>query len=338
MDSALNKMFGREFIVGFFLPAILFIIPASYLLSQFGFPTPWMDINWKELAHARDEDPLKKAALLGLMAWVFAVFLQALNREIFRFAEGYWPRRIWELCGCSQQQQFSTLKEKLKALREERKRCTTAGLGFEQESALMDLQRKLAVRFPSEADLILPTSFGNVMRAAEDYSRVVYGFESINGWARLEALMSKDFRQVIHSDRARVDLWLNLWLLGIVLCIGSVLHVAVHEKSLLQWLIPAGALMIVAIAYRRARSSAEQYGEQVKAAFDMYLPELANKLGFKLSWDTEKNRAFWISFSQMMVYPSKKSLQRMIDVGLKRAEAGDKRARVSTGPMESDDD
>jgi hypothetical protein len=77
-------------------------------------------------------------------------------------------------------------------------------------------------------------------------------------------------------------------------------------------------LFFMLFSYVRARSSAIRYGEQVKATFDIYLPQLAQKLGFILSKNPEKNREFWEAFSQLMVYRDEKAVGEMYAVGLKR--------------------
>ena len=205
MDSELNKIFGRDFLIGFFLPSLLFVIVGSYVLKQFGVETPWMEIDW--------EKPLEGAAFLAAITWVIAIFLQALNREIFRFAEGYWPPWLWICCRRRQLRRFTALRNRVVGLKGKQKTGLTEAEALELEELLL----KRATQFPSQEDLVLPTSFGNVVRASEDYSRIVYGFESINGWCRLQALMSKEFRDELSKDKARVDLWLNLWLLTIVL-------------------------------------------------------------------------------------------------------------------------
>mgnify|MGYP006193474647 CR=1 FL=1 len=48
--------------------------------------------------------------------------------------------------------------------------------------------------------------------------------------------------------------------------------------------------------------AAEQWGEWVKAAFDVFLPALCHKLGYKKPRTAEDERKFWLSFSQGTAY------------------------------------
>jgi len=297
---------------------------ATFFLAKVVWPDAlWLHVNWRK--------PLEDAGIFVLCIWVFAVFLQSVNREIFRTAEGYWPRGLRRRFKGSHCEKFRKLKAKFEQLYNQ-----SGALSDEQEEELSELSRRLAREYPSKTSLILPTSFGNAVRAYEDYSRVIYGFESINGWARLQGLMSKDFREILGNDRARVDLWLNLFVLALFFALELAVVAAIKECSLAVLLVPL--LAFAWLAYARSRSSAQQFGEQVKAAFDIYLPELATRLGFMLSSETAKNRKFWQAFSQVMVYRDAGALQEMMNAGLKRISAATKETGSAETTTDPEDD
>lgn len=302
MNSELNKVFGRDFIIGFFLPALFFGV-GTYFLARVLWPdASSLHIDWHK--------PFEETGVFLLLIWVFAVFLQSVNREIFRTAEGYWgPSEFRDRASYFQRKRFRKLHARLKELRS-RKRNENEKREFRR------LSHNAAVDFPSTVDQVLPTSFGNAVRAYEDYPRVIYGIESIVGWSRLQALISKEFRELLSNDRARVDLWLNL-------CVVAVLFAV--ELAPIGWIkgySVVGLILLPLIfawfAYARARNSVRQYGEQVKGAFDVYLPALAGKLSYALSSDPGKNQAFWHAFSQLMIYRDPKAMERMSKVGLER--------------------
>jgi hypothetical protein len=83
VSSELNKIFGRDFLIAFFVPALFFLLGTFFLLRLFGVDTPLSHVNWRR--------PLEDTSFLMIVALIFAIFLQAFNREIFRMAEGYWP-------------------------------------------------------------------------------------------------------------------------------------------------------------------------------------------------------------------------------------------------------
>jgi hypothetical protein len=308
VNSELNKVFGRDFIIGFFLPALFFSV-ATLFLARIVWPNAsWLHIDWRK--------PFEDAGIFAVVIWIFAVFLQSINREIFRMAEGYWSQKLINFFNRSKRKKYFELKAKFDQLYNQSNALTE-----EQDDEFFAVSYQLAQEYPLTGQ-ILPTSFGNSVRAYENYPLVIYGFESINGWPRLQGLMSKDFREILGNDRARVDLWLNLCFLAL-LGVPELTFVAWSKRCSLIWLI-VPLLIFAWLAYRRARSSVQQFGEQVKAAFDIYLPALATKLGYTLSSDTAKNRKFWEAFSQVMVHRDAGALEEMMDAGLERIPASAK--------------
>ena len=81
------------------------------------------------------------------------------------------------------------------------------------------------IQFPDEEAWLLPTSFGNTIRAFEVYPRVMYGLDAIPGWLRILAVIPKDYRESVDNAKAQVDFWLNLWFLSILMIFEYVLTV-----------------------------------------------------------------------------------------------------------------
>lgn len=325
-----NKILGRDFIIGFLLPALFFLVASFFCLETANVPHPWLKFNL--------DKPLEDATIFALEAFVFGIFLQSINRELFRFAEGYWGEYFGEKftrwCGRFQRERFQKLKSDLSSLKEKKNRCLQDNQPFLDKAKYNKLSESEATEFPRREDLVLPTTFGNVVRAYEDYSRAVYNFESINGWSRIQALMSKQVAEVLSRTRSRVDMWLNFSFVTGLLMI-EIVTLAWKFQNLPLWLLPCGMLFIL-FTYTRARSSTARYGEQVKAVFDIYLPQLCQKLGFTLSQDIEKNRVFWGAYSRLMVYRDVKALGEMYATGLQSATIKDAKAGDNFGEDEDD--
>jgi hypothetical protein len=303
VNSELNKLFGRDFVIGFFVPALVFAA-ATFFLARVVWPcAAWLRVDWTK--------PLEGAGLFLLLTWGLAVVLQSVNREIFRAMEGYWPLGLTDKFNLSQKKRFRQLEKDINALK-----TKAQSLRKEEKTELNKLRYKRAMSYPSKERLILPTSFGNTVRAYEDYPRVVYGVESITAWTRLQVVMSKDFREILGNDRARVDLWLNLCVLSPVFAFELAFIARLENPIIVLFaLLP---LVFAWFCYLRARSSAQQFGEQVKAAFDLYLPALAQKLGYELSPDTKRNEQFWQDFRAVMLFRDHDELKKMAQAGLKR--------------------
>ena len=300
VSSELNKIFGRDFLIAFFVPALFFLLGTFFLLGLFSVDTPLSHLNWRR--------PLEDTSFLVIVALIFAIFLQAVNREIFRMAEGYWPERLRRRLNGFHRSRFRKLTDKVNELYNQE--------GEIDEQKFNALSLRAAMKYPSTEAQVLPTSFGNAVRAYEDYPRAIYGFESINGWSRLQALISPEFRDVLSQDRARVDLWLNLSFLACVFGLELAIFASYFGRYSSLW-IELPLLFLIWFAYVRARSSVQEYGDQVKAAFDVYLPALAITLGYTLSSDVDKNRKFWSAFSEVMIYRDEAALRDMANSGLK---------------------
>jgi hypothetical protein len=196
------------------------------------------------------------------------------------------------------------------------------------------LMKKAALNFPSKERLVLATSFGNTVRAFEDYPRVMYGFESIRGWSRLNAIMPKDFREAISNARSLTDLWANIWFLSLVI-VGEFIFLAMrHSWSFWGLWIPACAVLVAIFASWQARVAAEQWGECVKAGFDVFLPELCKKLGYKKPEDTMAEREFWYKLSQGILYRHPPSLDKLNTLRLPTIEANGKTDSEESGAEE----
>src|SRR4029079_17509458 len=95
---------------------------------------------------------------------------------------------------------------------------------------------RMAGDFPDDEASVLPTKFGNTIRAFEVYSRVVYGIESIYGWSRLLGVGPADYPEMMDNEKAQVDFWVNVWFESclIVLVYGAL--AAVHSALPAPWI------------------------------------------------------------------------------------------------------
>jgi hypothetical protein len=172
----------------------------------------------------------------------------------------------------------------------------------------------------------MPTAFGNVVRSFEEYASEMYGFDAVEGWTRLIAVIPKDYRELIESAKAETDLWINLWFVSVLIIfdysateiwrhwgnVSSLVHHNIHNIAILstpdKWqslAIPVGALILSVCSCYRARLAAIEWGSTVKAAFDLFLGDLSEKLGFIPLEDNEKQRARWRLFSQAIIFKRK---------------------------------
>jgi hypothetical protein len=119
----INKIVGRDFIVAFFVPALLFVAANAGLLHSIGILPVWLQIDPRA--------PLEDTTFLALVTLALAFLLMALNRLVFRALEGYWlgfGRRVNHL----QRWRFDRLHMRMAVLRDERARCENEKLAFDE--------------------------------------------------------------------------------------------------------------------------------------------------------------------------------------------------------------
>jgi hypothetical protein len=209
--------------------------------------------------------------------------------------------------------------------------------------------------WPSDIDLVLPTRFGNVIRAFETYALVNYNLDSIPGWVRLQGIMPKDSRAMVDDARTEVDFFVNLWLFAVLFvlialfrCIGKVFFLYADPLRLLEeaWGFALAAAMgglACWLAYEGAIDRARAWGETVKSSFDLYLPTLAGKLGYELPATGNDRRIFWDAVNSSFLYqePIKPEDWKIAKpdngAGEKRNRCGDEGDRAANGDDSTDD-
>jgi hypothetical protein len=130
----------------------------------------------------------------------------------------------------------------------------------------------------------------------------MYGFESITGWSRLNAVVSKDYRETMDAARADMDCWMNIWFLSYFVLIQYLYLVYYAWEFRYALTVIPSLILAVWLSSWQARVAAEQWGEWVKGAFDAYLPELCKKLGYTRPTTFKEEREFWYLLSQAITY------------------------------------
>ena len=292
MFGQLQKILDRNFIIGYFVPALVLVLGSLVLLWFFG-------IN-QTLVKVDGQEPLKDTALAGILSWTVALFYLVVNRQVYRWMEGYrfglerYVRFPHGLLYESKQRESATLDKQF-----------TVAEGMVEEDRVRAARNRFfgsfPRRYPSKKSQLLGTSFGNTVRAIEDYSRNVYGFESIQGWSRLFTVIPRDYREQMDGQEAFVMFWVNLWFTFVLLSALylALLFVPLYFKS--PWILVSLGISAFA-CLRMARSAAETWGEWVCGAFDVYLPALATKLKLN-DCDTSNERGkMWSDLNQLMVF------------------------------------
>lgn len=302
MFGELPKLFGRNFALGFLLPFAVFAFFSLLLLERFSVLTSAF------LPLLLEAEEALLATVFLFLVWLGGVLLLALNRSIIRLKEGYGTLNPARALAFLERNRFKRLVERAEALEADiiiaEKRGEDMGPAAEKE--LDDARKLLAWRFPDSERFLLPTAFGNTMRAFEVYSRVMYGLDAIPAWPRLLMLIPDNNRDLVDTAKTQMNFWINLWCLSFVFLLQYVVLTvrAGDSRAFWAWL----ALPLAWLASRRARNAAVLYGETVKAAFDIYIPQLRKQLELSPSSTPEQAREQWTDMSSAMIYRNRDRL------------------------------
>lgn len=298
-------IFSRFFVVGFFAPAFFGLVSLSLLLTADLLPDALTN-------YAAGTQLLVLGGLaipVGLVLEGFHVpILRGLSQhrsgaDLYRFLPGPIYRTLLK----PEQGAFGALKrlrddedapmtprtyEFFAALPGRLKRRSEDGELSEANRATLERQRaqtrttaawRLEERYPAELEDVLPTRFGNAMRASQEYCFSRWGLDTWAVWPRIEALLTEAERDLLTEAQTDVAFFLNAALTATA--VGSVLIVDEIWHTPLSWYwIPVylGPFVLAYILYRLSVGAVIRWGSHQRACVDLHRLELFDRLGLKL--------------------------------------------------------
>lgn len=314
MLATLPKLADRNFIIGFLLPILLGALATLFLFRD-------TDAAQSILVAVLRDTTLSDLTLIAVAVWTGATLLALLNYHFYRILEGYAGPLKQEM---GRQCRLTEHTAELAFLRQEPPETASAAV----RSAYYDRRAAFNLRFPRREDLVLPTRFGNVIRAFESYPERVYGADSIPIWPRLQAVLPKDFAGMIADARAQVDFFVNLVVLGLLIGVVAIVRLLINQYfvqycarpdgtgfaycalhgwndarfrwDLLVW--SSASFAVARTCYKLAVDRAIAWGIYVRSAFDLYLPVLASQLGYDVPLTNEGRIRFWRAVNSLFLY------------------------------------
>ncbi|MGI8479482.1 MAG: hypothetical protein ACR2M2_06460, partial [Gaiellaceae bacterium] len=169
-------VFSRFFIVGFFLPSFFALVALAQLSTSAFLPDG-----------LEEDSGATQILILSGVGLLVGLFLLGLHRPILRLFEGY--PALKSRVGVARP--FISLQRRAYEKLAEQKRGARPEADPETQSRGIAAWRRLDRYFPDDPSRLLPTRFGNVLRAWEDYSYNRWGLDAIPFWARVEPLLSE---------------------------------------------------------------------------------------------------------------------------------------------------
>ena len=314
LGSFLDKLggfFDRRFIFAYIIPTLtLLLLLITVLQTLFG---PQATLNW--WAHLDGQEKIILTSGVLLVTILVASIFEMITTPVVRLYEGYWNEGFLTRLAIARQQKIKNKytriakKKELGTKMEELIAKRQASIDDEQQKlideqiASIDIQKTLEDRraynasyyiFPLDDDLLKPTSLGNVLAAAEEYSFQVYRLDSVIWWPRLATLLPETFRTQVDIALTPMLTVLNLtsiFILGAL--VEGYLLLSQHHWFLCGFSILSG-LLLARVCYTAAINQAVVYGRFVRVAFDLYrhdilkqmhIPVPDNLVGERILWD-----------------------------------------------------
>ena len=185
----------------------------------------------------------------------------------------------------------------------------TPSVNMDSTDADEPFAEELFASYSDNEDNILPTTFGNVIRAAEDYAQSRYSADYLLVWPRLAHVCSERFVMDYEAMRAQVN-----FLLVVAAYSGSfsvlsgviVLYFAGPLSLFLLCVILSG--LVAWLSYQTAVKAAIEFGEQMRASMDLFRLDLLEQLSFGRPSSATEEVAMWADFEGMLKRLHKRTL------------------------------
>jgi hypothetical protein len=287
--STLTSRIDSQFLTAYWLPAFVAVLgSAALLVARIG-----IDQLGTSLAALDSVRQTLALLILLLVTTMVACVLRALTLPIAElFAGATLPRVAADRLTQAQ------LRARSKAVRR------LAPPSEHRDSLSASLQRAdvLALYYPREETDVQPTLFGNVLAAAGDHPRLVYGMVGAVWWPRLLPLLPAEFRTSVGVAQAPMMALVNLSVVFALLAVGGgivmVLGDAVWPAAVV---VLVGGLVLSRLCYLAAVSQVAQLAGLIRVAFDLYRHAILVQLGQATPSDLSAERTLWIHLTYQML-------------------------------------
>lgn len=223
MMSDVIKLCDKNFFIGYILPVLLFVtVNALIFVIYCPGLLLYMGLSEEQLQEVLSPQSLRLIITQFQNIWTFFIIslvllssstlLLILNRELIRFLEGYYVlNRPFLKCIPPKRGQIKKFRHIIDEIK-----MVEYSASQEDNDRYMGLMKTLSKKFPYEEEHVLPTSFGNRIRAFEVYTNKVYGFDAIPIWPRITLILPDDAKKNLNSAKAQVDFAVNCIVLSTI--------------------------------------------------------------------------------------------------------------------------
>ena len=316
---------GSNFLVSAMIPSLALVV-ASILVFD-----PILHIS----ALFENQNSIYQLVGFGLILFIFTVIigftLTALNTYILKLFEGYvffhyvpYVRRRLISYHSRKARQMIYRRETLK------KRIQVLEHSLEQTPRTKRQLRQLKQRYysvtsnydhsyPQNLSDILPTQFGNILKAAEAYPGTRYGMEGVEFWPRLIHVIPPEQKISIDNSRNELSFLVNMSILCIAFYFLSVVAMFYFLATLptdpagahfsidvilksLRYLVAGGIAAVCSwFFYKASIYSVGSFGLMIRSAYDLFRIDLLKRFRLKVPSDSWEEFFTWQNLNEFIV-------------------------------------
>lgn len=211
---------------------------------------------------------------------------------LYRILEGYilWPR-------CAQEKR----RDRQLQVKRDAERRAKKETGWRRGLAL----EKLA-NYPMHDDQVVPTRFGNAIRAFETYGKTRFNLDALTLWYELCAVVPKYVQNEIESTKASVDFFVASFYLSLVFGL-STLIIGVWEDSKSLLIFGLLAFVVTFVSYQMALKAIDSWRRAAQALVNTGRIKLAETLGLSIPKTLSEEKAMWGLVTSYVYYADARS-------------------------------
>ena len=316
---------GSNFLVSAMVPSLALVVACILVFDPIFHVTTLFE----------QQDSVYQLVGFGLLFFILTVIigftLTALNTYILKFFEGYvffhrlpliyrWLLRSHQKKAEKLILKRDNLKQQIEALEQSN----------DKSPPIKNLIRKLKQdyyvatheydhSYPSNLDEILPTQFGNILKASELYPGTRYGLDGVEFWPRLIHVIPNNYQQTIDNSRNELSFLVNMSILSIAfyfLCVIAIFYslatppIDLSRPDLFLYITGTSLRYITAAAiafacnvffYKAAIFSVGSFGLMIRSAYDLFRIDLLRQLKLKMPANSRDEFQIWKELNEFVV-------------------------------------
>lgn len=314
------EQMGSHFLVAGFVPALGFVT-----LAMFAFNPIMPEAVSRRLGGTFN--PLGQTGLIMLILTVILGYmLVVLNNFLIKVCEGYILLEHFPGLRKRELKKERILKAKInrlgKALNCYRQKDKMDHPKAQKLlSAIDSLQIRHQQLYPAVRSEIMPTAFGNILKAAEYYSMENYYIDSVIYWPRLINVISPAYGNKIQDSRNQLSFVVNCGFLAVLFSVCSLMasvyqcllcslsaqgraapfyfieisleQTIYEQRALIYACIGIMAILFAGIFFRASMVSVSEFGGMIRSAYDLFRFDLLESLHMELPVDSWDERDMW---------------------------------------------